>query len=1010
MGKNINEKELIDLSKENVSDGIYIYDFDKEAPLDRFLMGQVYQQTFKAIGRIVSDISGRNDRSDKSNKDHDSCCKRVYNRRKVLTNYSNIIPLIGGRGTGKTSVLETIVQYLGKEGEKTRKRRNELLFGTPCSKNSPNFTVLDCIDADLLSDNESIFENVLMRMYKQFDDKARESIRSYEKGMGYHQRSLSSQFEKLLRSYSQKNKAGVTYIQELVETSAKVDIRDRFATLVKDFLKFIHGDNYPGDTYWEDTYLIIPVDDLDTNVKSAYKMMEEIHQYLMLNNIIVIVTMDLTQFSYICEKHFAGIVPTKSIIIEESKKSDLEQFWKKYVSVITQNYIDKILPSENRIHLPGIHNENRLVHLANFESEKRNRESSTDRKDDESEKERQPYGAHGCKTVKWVILYKIFRRTGIISDGLGKKKHYYEPDTIRKVVSLVDYLDQMDIVMQSPYIGGENYTGPYYLLKAEKDKWNDIEEILKANINSIYKDIVERMEYEKLQPERRDVFDDIRRQYRSRQHSEAFKRFQKEIMDVLGKSISGNVIDRLMPFPSTRILDEYSELYSEIGNLEYSYGNYQYLLNVYSNHVEKKMIHAILALQTTNMTSLYNSILLEKLRQENAEPQADADLEELFVDLRQIMGNSLSGNWFKQMLCSAIVPGRIVCNDRFFYQDADDRLKLKQFFESNIPNQDQKRSEFFSIQFKLNFNKDKKADREKLASILESIFILLPNADITVDIKDGETLSPAQDVEQEKEKIDNIEIRVERRDINPDELGFIMWYFDAGMSKQQIENSLHVSHYAQSAQAPSRSRRRKKEEATLESQIRDLLIGYCPSCREAPIPFYSQDFYYNLLKRLKENKDIHFGHLKYEFLNYYVSGLDKLKEASQNIAFYYIESENPGAGVDPNDTIRYAIPYLIILSRIESLIEREDCFYNSENYKQLLTNKNNPDPVKHPDPSNPDNTETEKPKKLIDFASNYRRCHYINNLICHKEKEKADIWGMLNLAIIGFIIRLHYLN
>lgn len=990
-------REIIDLSKTNVFDGIYIYDFEKEEDLDTILMGQVYRQALRTIGKIVSNFS------DEKGSSEESSSRYHVSNKKVLTNYSNIVPLIGGRGTGKTSALETIVQFLGSTHKSTRGYRNRLLFEDSCNNIYPKFTVLDCIDADRLMDNESVFENVIMRMYKTFEDRVDELTGFSDKGIEYKQRTLAAKFEELLKSYSKKNTAGVTYIQELRETSEKVSIRNKFLDLVNDFLAFIYDKEGK-----KDTFLIVPIDDLDSNVRSAYEMMEEIHQYLMLNNIIVIVTMDLTQFSYICENHFSAIVPFQSIIIEESKKSDLEQYWKQYVSRITQNYVDKILPSENRIHLPGIHNENRKVYVTNFKPNERhlkctssNRNGAGDEsKCNGSKDEKQLNELY--QPIKRVILYKIFRRTGIICDGLGKKKHYYEPDTVRKVVSLVEYLNQMKIVMTPPYIGEGEYNGPFDLLQLNLDKLDEIEDILKVNLELIYKDVVERMEYEKLQAEKRDVFDEIRRQYRSRQHKEAFLRFQKELIDHLrGRYIGETTGEAFANIPSIRITNDYRELYSIVGNLEYSYGNYQYLLNVYSNYLDKKMIHIILALQTANMTSLYNSILLTKIRRKALQEkninsktidvmkQVDKELIELFIDLRQVIGPSASGDWFKHMLYVAAKTSKVQNQNCTFYPQADDYRNTIELFEGT-DNPTYEERNYSEISFEFNIKEDE--DLEELSSLVESIFILVPKADITIEIKEPQQAAeddtqstegeeePQQAVEVEaqpttgdqEKALNKVIITVQLGDANTDELGFIMWYFDSLRSYQRIDNNLHLIHHSEISD-------------DLEERIKKKLKRNCPECSRAPLPFYSQDFYYNLLKRLRDNKDLHFDSLNYKFLDYYSNGPCD-ESVFTEMVFKICEA---GVTKDSMNMIGYAVPYLKVLYRIDHLLKKEDTYYNDErdDDQESISNQNN-----------------DSREKLINLNQTYRNCHFINNIICHEGNEKADAWSLRNLAIIGHII------
>lgn len=931
------KNEVIDLSKKRNENGIYVYDFLAECNNDdNILMRQVYLQAFKRIGKIVSDTE-----------------KSCPNKKTEVRN--NIIPLLGGRGTGKTSALESITQFLHVNDKESVCLRNKYLFEqSECCLN-PKFIVLDTIDADMIAPNESLFEKVLVQMYSKYQEHLESIAGKTLHNMDYEQRMLAGKFEKVYKSFCERkstDKIGYSAIQKLSQASSRVNLRQDFFNLVDEFSRFMAGSSCSKSP----AFMVVPIDDLDVNIQCAYELTEEIYQYLMSKRIIVFITMDLTQYSYICENHFSDIVPAKGMLIEESKTKDTQQYWKKYTSKVTQNYVDKILPAENRLHLPGIHNENRLVSLKNYEAINE--------------------GIFGEKQIKWVILYKLLRRTGIICDGIGKKKHYYEPDTIRKVVSLVDYLNQMEPVFppdnsicdeenkQKQYF--ESGKSPFDLMHLKKDDSSiipHVKNLLKINLEMIYKDVVERLENDKLQPERKEVFDEIRRQHRCRQHLLAFNLLKEELNDHLSKN------DRPIFLGD---FDYYNNsLNGRIKNLTYSYGNYQYMLNEYSKRVDKQMTHMIFALQTANMTSLYNDILIAK-RMDDANKEKD-----LFIDLRQIIGDSMVGDWFTEILNNAYMDQfknpcslDVIIRDKYYLKPIPDLYKKnnigKQYVESHNMKEDTQtipsnaKPNFVLTISKAALGTDQgKLDRNLLISNLaELALILVPDAKIEFKARnsdDGKSLEITINLDSDK----------------IDELGFVMWYFDNKNSLDRIKTSLEIS-------APT-SLKKQFNIDTIQKNIENN----CSDEIGAVLPFYSQDVYYNLLKRLKENKELYFFKQSYnelekykESINKYFNGVGYSKNGTQRFA-----SENPPFDCCDINFIRFSIPYLKVLLRIAYLLEKQDDFYNKG--------------------------DGDIDYQLISLAKTFRDCKFWN-LLGLGENQEIEYYHIINLAFIGELLRFKY--
>lgn len=811
--------EIIDLSKENFVDEVFIQDFSDTDYLERALLYRVYEQTFHRIGTIVEkrhDLEQNN--------------KNIYYKKRTKCN--NIIPLLGERGTGKTSAMLSTINFLVNTEWKNHRKK---FFKLNQNNSIPKFVCIDKIDADLLRKGESIFETVLIAMYNKYEEYCDDIDPVRNRNKEYIQRELGKEFTDILKSFNYRRnfeKQIQSEIQTLHHASLRINISKDFDNLVKHFLQFLSDDNSDSNSF-----LVIGIDDIDLNIDDGFALMEEINQYFMSYHIIVLMTLDIMQFSHICENHFAKLCPMNSTIIEESKDYDKEQYWKKYVSQITQNYIDKILPAENRICLPGIRNENSRPYLINFEQ-------ATVKNLDKKE-------------IKWVILYKIFRRTGIICDGLGKKKHYYEPDTLRKIVSLVDYLNQMEIVFDL-----NNFTSRQLSLeKLKKQQYNVVYKALKDNILSIYKDIVERMEYEKLQPERRTYFDDIRRQHSSRQCSGAYKFLIREIQKLSGKDAS----------------DE-DEIFSLINR--YSYGNYIQILYKYSLNYEKNMVQMFLAIHTSNLTYLYNQVLLARGQKQTEEEKKILD------NFRLIIGNSITGDW------SSVMLHNIVKNSDFKTEGLKDdfssaRLNLHPMLASNN----------IVCKMKLPEETEKTEICNVIKATIDTFSMLIPyNQEIEVSIEEGS---------------------IELKTLNPtktmDVFGFVMRYFDFEKYQERLKKRILISEEPE----------KKLKEKYGISNWEDILPA-TEQYTDCALPIYSLDVYYNLLKRLYENKDTHFENMNYKDVN---------SLGEDDIGDIILGRD------DINMVTEYADGYLKLLYRVKYLLNKQDEYYNDNNVKLLKLEK-----------------------------------------------------------------------
>ena len=185
---------------------------------------------------------------------------------------NNIIAFIGDRGTGKTSCMVSVLNMLG---------------------------TIDIVDPSFFDENTNIIYLVVGKMFAAFKesvDADREKSMSHE-GLIHD---LMEAFSKVLSQISMMGKAPLndndTDVHQLGNLLVTVDLKKSLKVLVDTYLR-----------YYKKDFLVIPVDDIDNNTSQAYQMMEQIRKYLILPNVIILISFKLEQISNVAELYFTNL-------------------------------------------------------------------------------------------------------------------------------------------------------------------------------------------------------------------------------------------------------------------------------------------------------------------------------------------------------------------------------------------------------------------------------------------------------------------------------------------------------------------------------------------------------------------------------------------------------------------------------------------------------------------------------------------------------------------------------
>lgn len=274
--------------------------------------------------------------------DHIRQNKRIF---EEMSDMNNIISFVGDRGTGKTSTMLSFARAL-EELDIPHNEKNRLGYEMTFKEwgnRSQNikFKVMDVIDPMMIGENESILQIVIAKLFSDF----KESIKNDEDTCYSENREIlecfSNIFSNLKILYSSDIMKSVdTYdsLEALNSLAVGVNMKNKIKYLVDLLLKKYKHKDYK-------SFLVIPIDDLDLSISKVENMIEEIRKYLMIPNIIILLSANMDQLSDSIEQMF--IREYKELL---SIKRELHEPTK----LMASRYLEKLFPLNRRIFMPNL--------------------------------------------------------------------------------------------------------------------------------------------------------------------------------------------------------------------------------------------------------------------------------------------------------------------------------------------------------------------------------------------------------------------------------------------------------------------------------------------------------------------------------------------------------------------------------------------------------------------------------------------------------------------------------
>lgn len=345
-----------------------------------------------------------------------------YNREnddKLKLEYeNNIIAFCGERGEGKSSAMMSFVKAMTSDNRKSQK-----VFEDFNEIQNVNFSEPVIADPSLFDKMHGILDVVLAKIYNEVDcinkNSQFDKLNEYEK--------IIAQFQKVYKYVLLINNQKKTFDDEydyegdigrLVRLGDSTNLKSELSALIDMYLGFKMCDKDAA----EKNKLVIAIDDLDLCSNKVYQMTEEIRKYLILPNVIIVMAIRIEQLeNCICEKN----VRDYKMSIKRFNDND---HLKKEIIIMSERYVNKLIPKARRIYLPKI---------GSFQG------LSVEYIDNRNGEEKIFWKMEKQQDIIAAVRKLIYEKTGIIFLPKEMGKNILFSDNLREVVNLIVLLLKM---------------------------------------------------------------------------------------------------------------------------------------------------------------------------------------------------------------------------------------------------------------------------------------------------------------------------------------------------------------------------------------------------------------------------------------------------------------------------------------------------------------------------------------------------------------------------------------
>lgn len=428
MGNNLTKRRIVNL--DNVrKNSIVVVDLNQS--ITGSVFAQEYEKTARVIRRIIQENMDHTARTPNScsicRNRNCSTCKNRDRHRYNLKEFHTAVPFIGDRGTGKSSIMCSVLEYLGSY-------RGDLsgdVFKLAIPQQSPRFITFDMIDANTLNSTEDIMEIILSRMLTYLEelptpiDDFRELYRMIDE--------LHEDLSLVYWKEEDRQEYGLTGLQKIADSQKSIT---KFRMLVEQFNKEVsrcHFDNNP-------CYLVIALDDIDMYqggkngmADSQFALLDHIYNHMRVPGLIVLMTYNEHMLRRRCNAHF-----TRVYFGRHKPDDQITPPQQKDIDELTAQFMSKLFPQERRIYMPNYQyvdsgNQSNLYVSPKLAADGASNSSPLP-----------PFKSAEELPVKAFMLRLIAHKTGVCFDAAGTKQHFFEPRNLRELGELFEVIHSME--------------------------------------------------------------------------------------------------------------------------------------------------------------------------------------------------------------------------------------------------------------------------------------------------------------------------------------------------------------------------------------------------------------------------------------------------------------------------------------------------------------------------------------------------------------------------------------
>ncbi len=333
---------------------------------------------------------------------------------------NNIIAICGERGEGKSSVMMTFVKVAVQYAFDGKS--SECVFAETEHIKGKHFAEPVIIDPSLFDDRHSILDVVLAKLYSQVDARTGDSYFGGALDNGYKE--LIDCFQNVYKHVSLINNRRKSLddqtdyegdIGRLMSLGDSTNLKRELIELIQRYLKFMSNEK-KGENKCK---LIIAIDDLDLCSDKVYRMAEEIRKYLIIPNVVIVMALKVEQMEdCIREKYIHDYRGSFERYNFNNRITD-------EINIMTEKYINKLLPKARRIYLPKVRDMYRLT-IAYV--------------DDWGEKKKELWSTGEQYDVVAVMRDLIYQKTGIILLPKEAGKDILFSNNLRETVNMIVFL------------------------------------------------------------------------------------------------------------------------------------------------------------------------------------------------------------------------------------------------------------------------------------------------------------------------------------------------------------------------------------------------------------------------------------------------------------------------------------------------------------------------------------------------------------------------------------------